>query len=235
MADDNDGEGDDNAEDQKRNFPRVKDVLLIFTVLETNRVRKLRSREVNAIALATPITFDRADHPTHALFPGRQALIVDPLVNGFRLRNVLMDGGSGLNILYASTLDKMGIPKSGLNTTRMNIHGVVQGSKPSHWGEVIFGGEHNFQNTLSFEVVDFKSEYHNIFGRPTYAKFIARSCYVYLKLKMPSPKGVITVAGNLKLVEDIVNKNVNIVDPNLGEAKLAKYKLSIDLTKMPKN
>jgi hypothetical protein len=35
--------------------------------------------------------------------------------------------------------------------------------------------------------------YHTILGRPTYAKFMAMPNYTYLKLKIPSLKGIITV------------------------------------------
>ena len=49
---------------------------------------------------------------------------------------------------------------------------------------------------LTFEVVDLKSPYHALFGRPAYAKFMARPCYVYLKLKIPGPQGIITVEGS---------------------------------------
>ena len=34
--------------------------------------------------------------------------MVDPIVGMKRLTKVLMDGGSGLNIMYAKTLDEMG-------------------------------------------------------------------------------------------------------------------------------
>lgn len=55
------------------------------------------------------IKFDQLDHPAHVATPGRQALVVDPVVGGVRLRKVLMDGGIGLNIMYAHTLKGMGI------------------------------------------------------------------------------------------------------------------------------
>jgi hypothetical protein len=42
-------------------------------------------------------------------------------------------------------------------------------------------------------VVGFHGTYHAILGHPCYAKFIAVPNYTYLKLKMPGPKGVITV------------------------------------------
>jgi len=47
--------------------------------------------------------------------------------------------------------------------------------------------------TLTFEVVGFLETYHAILGRPCYAKFMAIPIYTYLKLKMPGPRGVITV------------------------------------------
>lgn len=58
---------------------------------------------------------------------------------------------------------------------------------------------------------------------------------MYLKLKMPGAKGVITIMGDLKRAEDIANKNVHIADTNLAEVQLKEYKMSVDLTKMPKN
>ena len=60
--------------------------------------------------LESPITFDQRDHPSHIARPGRYPLIIDPIVHKKRLTKVLMDGGSGLNILYIDTLDAMCIP-----------------------------------------------------------------------------------------------------------------------------
>jgi hypothetical protein len=34
-----------------------------------------------------------------------------------------MDGGSGINVLYASTLDEMGIPRSALRPLTAPFHG----------------------------------------------------------------------------------------------------------------
>jgi hypothetical protein len=42
-------------------------------------------------------------------------------------------------------------------------------------------------------VVGFRGTYHTVLGRPCYAKFMAVPNYTYLKLKMPGPKGIITV------------------------------------------
>jgi len=50
--------------------------------------------------------------------------------------------------------------------------------------------------TLTFEVVGFRGTDHAIIGRPDYVKFMAIPNYTYLKLKMPGPKGVITVSSS---------------------------------------
>ena len=50
--------------------------------------------------------------------------MVSPFVGTMRLTKVLMDGGSSLNILYANTLDKMGIPQSILCLARHHSMGL---------------------------------------------------------------------------------------------------------------
>jgi hypothetical protein len=57
-----------------------------------------------------PITFDHEDQPDHVPQPGSYPLVVAPLFKSKRVHKVLMDGGSGINVLYVSTLDNMGIP-----------------------------------------------------------------------------------------------------------------------------
>ena len=65
--------------------------------------------------------------------------------------------------------------------------------------DVIFGTRENFRReSVEFEVVDHSSPYHTILGRPALAKFMAVPHYAYLKMKMPGPKGIITVAGCYK-------------------------------------
>ena len=51
---------------------------------------------------------------------------------------------------------------------------------------------------LTFEVVGFRGAYHAILGHPCYAKFMAIPNYTYLKMKMPGPKGVITIGSSFE-------------------------------------
>ncbi|KAI4968835.1 hypothetical protein ZWY2020_046165 [Hordeum vulgare] len=169
-------------EDKEDPFPQVHATLMIFADVESKSRLKLVNREVNMAVLTAPkflrwsqtaITFDQSDHPTHVPTPGRQALVVDPVVEGVRLRKVLMDGGSGLNIMYADTLKGMGIPMSRLSESNMQFYGVVPGRKAKSLGQVAldvtFGFDKNFRKEkLTFEVVDFQSAYHAILGRPAY-------------------------------------------------------------------
>jgi hypothetical protein len=55
---------------------------------------------------------------------------------------------------------------------------------------------------LTFKVVGFQGTYHAILGRSCYAKFMAVPNYTYLKMKMPGPKGVITVVSSIEHVFD---------------------------------
>jgi hypothetical protein len=59
---------------------------------------------------------------------------------------------------------------------------------------VCFGSNGNYRKEkLEFEVMDWPSQYHAILGRPAFAKFMAVPHYAYLTLKIPGPKGTITV------------------------------------------
>ena len=54
------------------------------------------------------ITFDRIDHRKSIPQPGRYPLVVDPIIGMKRLTKVLMDGGNGLNIMYAKNARRYG-------------------------------------------------------------------------------------------------------------------------------
>jgi hypothetical protein len=60
------------------------------------------------------------------------------------------------------------------------------------------GTEENFRTEyLTFEVVDFRSSYHAIFGRPMLAMFMAIPHHTYLTMKMPVPNRFLSVLGDI--------------------------------------
>ena len=94
-----------------------------------------------------------------------------------------MDGGSGINIVYTATLKYMGIPTNKLAMSENTYHRIVPGKAIRPLGTIAlgiyFGTKSHFRKErLDFEVVDWPSQ--------------------YLLLRMPGPKGVITVYENYK-------------------------------------
>jgi hypothetical protein len=82
------------------------------------------------------------------------------------------------------------------------FYGVVPGKAAFPIGRVClpvtFGTEENFHTEyLTFEVTDFRSSYHAIFGRPMLTKFMAIPHHAYLIMKMPAPNGILSVLGDI--------------------------------------
>lgn len=158
------------------------------------------------------IAFNRTDHPAYVPHLGKFALVVDPIVEGFRLTRVLIDVGSGMNIIFPDTPAKMGISQSRLLPSSTGFHGFVPGGRVNTLGqlnlEVVFGDEKNFRSeTIRFEVTPFMTGYNAILGWPAYLRFMALPSYAYLQLKMPGPCGTVTIHGSPEraLEAEVVN------------------------------
>jgi hypothetical protein len=170
----------------------------VFTTNTCKRDHKLQRPAVHTVEPAVPyylnwseqpVTWSREDHPPRINNPGGLALVVAPQVGGYTLTKVLMDGGSSINILYYDTFRRMNLSEKQLTPSTSVFHGIVPGKSAYSIGrislEVAFSTEFNYRSEfLSFEVVKLKSPYHALFGRPAYAWFMARPCYVYLQLKI---------------------------------------------------
>jgi hypothetical protein len=128
------------------------------------------------------------------------------VVAGSKLNKVLIDGGSGLNVLFTKTLKKMKLDITHMLTKSTSpFYGIVPGNTAIPLGSVVLPV--TFQETrdnyrteyVKFEVADFETSYHAILGRPAIAKFMVVPNYTYLVLKMPSPAGVLALQGDLKI------------------------------------
>ena len=51
--------------------------------------------------------------------------MVNPIINTKWLTKVMMDGGSGLNIMYAEMLDAMGIDRARVRPTGAPFHDIM--------------------------------------------------------------------------------------------------------------
>ncbi|KAK1647021.1 hypothetical protein QYE76_064826 [Lolium multiflorum] len=199
---------------------------IIFTSEPEDKTsQQRRSLEVNAVMPPVPqylhwseqaITFDRRDTPAVLPKPGSYAMVLDPTIGttrrSVRFSRVLIDGGSSINILYRDTARKLGIQEAELRPTPTVFHGIVPGHCCQPIGritlEVMFGKPDNFRTeNIEFEVVDLVSPYHALLGRPALTKFMAVPHYGYLKMKLPGPKGVITVAGDYRRSMDCATQS----------------------------
>nr|CAE01888.2 OSJNBa0035O13.7 [Oryza sativa Japonica Group] len=112
------------------------------------------------------IEFSAEDHPKTSVIPGRYPIVVKPTIRNVKVARVLINGGSSINLLFASTLDAMGVPQT----------------------------------------------YSAIIGRTALAKFMAASHYAYQVLKIPGPKGTITIQGNAKLAVQCDKRSLDMVE-----------------------
>jgi hypothetical protein len=109
-----------------------------------------------------PIGFDRSDHPLKIPRPGHHALVLKAQIGGFTSKEVFMDRGSNLNLIYADTLRKIKIPMTDLLPSETSFHGIVPGKPTYPLGvrnlDVIFGTPANFRKEkIELEVIDWPS------------------------------------------------------------------------------
>jgi hypothetical protein len=76
-------------------------------------------------------------------------------------------------------------------------------------------------------VAGFSGVYHAILGHPCYAKFMAVPNYTYLNMKMPRPKGIITVGSSIEHAFDC-----DVVCVEHAEARTLDETLVTDLEKL---
>jgi hypothetical protein len=148
-------------------------VNVLFGGLPTKRSQKATQREVLNIEPAVPtplrwsevpITFSRMDQWTSFSEPGRFPLVLKPVVAGSRLNKVIIDGGSGLNVLFTMTLKKMKLDINHMLTKSTSLfYGIIPENTAIPLGSVVlpvtFGETRENYRTeyIKFEVADFET------------------------------------------------------------------------------
>jgi hypothetical protein len=192
-------------------FPRVdREVNVIFGghgSEESKRQQKLNDRQILVATTGPlapyrwyehPITFTQADQWLNFNHPVKYPLLVDPMIRESRVKKVLVDGGSSINVTFPRTFQVLGVPLKELHESDTPFFGIgpTEGEYPlGHiYMSVTFGTPENYRTEfLRFEVANFDCGYNAIIGRPGLAKFMAIPYYTYMILKMPGPQGIITV------------------------------------------
>ena len=157
----------ESAEHHPRNANTVSTVFETFAS-NNERKRTLRSlTEVYQVATINPwsdtaITFNASDEPKFQTARAPAALVLSLIVDGFRLTKVLMDGGSGLNLIYEETLRKMEIDWSRIERSNTTFRGIIPSREACCTGkitlDVVFGTPDNDRSEeVTFQVAPFSS------------------------------------------------------------------------------
>jgi hypothetical protein len=197
-------------------FPRVdREVNVIFGghgSQESKRQQKLNDRQKLVAATSPPapyrwsehlITFTRVDQWLNFDHPGKYPLLIDPVIQESKVKKVLMDGGSSINVTFPRTLLGLGVALKELHESDTPFFGIVpiEGEYPLRhiYMPVTFGTPENYRTEfLRFEVASFDCRYNAIIDRPGLAKFMVIPHYTYMILKMPGPQGIITVRADFQ-------------------------------------
>jgi hypothetical protein len=113
----------------------------------------------------------------------------------------MIGSGASLNLLVRRTFIEMGLSLADLTPVQDTFHENIPGQSSMPVGridlEVSCGlGENKRREMLTFEEASFDIGYNCILGRPFLLKFMAVIHTAYAIIKMPGPRGVISLTSN---------------------------------------
>jgi hypothetical protein len=146
-----------------------------------------------------PITFTEEDFKLKSA-NHNDAMVIEVNIVGWVIGKILVDNGSLADILFFKTFEKMNLSQHMLHPPDYPFQGfgknpikpVGKISLPVSFGDL----DNARTETLTFDVVDIYHPYLVIFGRGFMNKFDAVIKQQFLCMKIPAPKGVITVFDN---------------------------------------
>jgi hypothetical protein len=159
------------------------------------------------------ISFGPEDHPNTELSERNLPFVVKILIGRHRVAKTMIDSGASLNLLMRRMFIKMGLSLADLTPVQDTFHEIIPGQSSTPIRridlEVSCGsGENKRRETLTFEVASFDIGYNCILGRPFLLMFMAVICTAYVTIKMPGPKGVITLKSDQR--DDVACENTTL-------------------------
>ena len=132
-----------------------------------------------------------------------------------------------MNLIYEETLQKMGLDWSRVERSSTTFRGIIPSREALCTGkitlDVVFGSPDNYRSEeVTFQAAPFGSGYLALLGREAFTIFQAIPHYGYMKLKMPRPNGIITLASDLDVALRAENKTAALALEALSEALAAE-------------
>ena len=175
--------------------------------------------------------------------PWQVPLLVDPVIQESRVKQVLEDRGSSINVTFPWMLLALGVALKHLTKSDTPFFGIVpsEGEYPlGHiYMPVTFGTPENYRTEfLRFEVARFDCGYNAIISRPRLAKFMAIPHYSYMILKMSGPQGIITVRADFQGAAECFRRTIQTaltVGPSTALPTQANTRLEEEDLTIPTN
>jgi hypothetical protein len=144
------------------------------------------------------ITFGPKDHLDTELSERNLLLVVKIPIGRHKVAKTLIDSRASLNLMMRKTFIEMGLKLSDLTPIHDIFHGIISWQASTPIGcidlEVCCGrGENKRREMLTFEVFSFDIGYNSILGKPFLLRFMTVIHTAYAIIKMPGPRGVITL------------------------------------------
>ena len=167
-------------------------------VLEVQAVSKLPR-------LDTAITFSDSDLEG-CQHPHNDPLVIRAIMANKTIHRVLVDNGSSVDIIFASTFDKMGIGRERLEHVNTHLQGFF-GEKVLPLGSiqlVLTLGDPPCQatTTVRFLIVDAPSAYNVLLGRPSLNAIKVIPSAYHMVIKFPAANGVGMVRGDQRVARE---------------------------------
>jgi hypothetical protein len=144
------------------------------------------------------MSFGLEDHPETELFDWNLSFVVKLSIGRQKVAKTLINNRASLNLIMKKTFIEMCLYLKDLTPVHVTFHGIIPGQSSTPIKcvnlEVSYGtGDNKRKEILTLEVVSFDIEYNCIIRKPFLLKFMAVIHIAYATLKMPGPKGVITI------------------------------------------
>jgi hypothetical protein len=141
------------------------------------------------------ISFGSEDHLDTELFERNLPFVIKIPIGRHKVTKTLIDTDALLNLMMRNAFIEMGLNLADLTPVHDMLHEIIPGQSSTPIDlEVSCGtGENKCMEMLMFEVASFDIGYNCILWRPFLLKFMAAIHTAYATIKMPDPKGVITL------------------------------------------